>query len=199
VAAGIGLAVYLACALVASRDSVPQLEQDLFHLVNGLPDGLRAVAFPVQLLGVVVVPLLLVPVAAVGRRWRLALALALVPVLKYAVEYGLVKQTVDRARPYQSVCGEDPSCGVFRDVPLYGPSFVSGHATVAATIAVLLLPHLPRRWGAVVVLLAAGVAVSRVYLGAHNPLDVVGGAAVGVVLGSLLNLAFGVPRPSSAA
>jgi membrane-associated phospholipid phosphatase len=42
-------------------------------------------------------------------------------------------------------------------------------------------------------ILVAAVGLARIYLGAHNPLDVVGGAAVGLVLGGLLNLAFGVP------
>ena len=36
--------------------------------------------------------------------------------------------------------------------------------------------------------LAIGVAFSRIYLGAHNPLDVVAGAAGGLLIAAVLNL-----------
>lgn len=192
IAAAVGLGIYLLCAVVASS-GVPALERDLFHLLNGLPDWLRWIGYPVQLLGVLVAPFVFALVAVLLRRWRLAMALVLLPLLKYAVEFGVVKQTVERSRPFQSVCGEDPSCGNFRDVPLYGPAFVSGHAIIAGALAVIVMPYLARQWRLTVVLLALGVAIARVYLGAHNPLDVAGGLAVGVVIGSLLNLVVGVP------
>jgi membrane-associated phospholipid phosphatase len=49
---------------------------------------------------------------------------------------------------------------------------------------------------ALVVLL---VMFARVYVGAHNPLDVVCGVALGVVLGALINLVLGAPRRSRVA
>ena len=197
IAAAVGLGVYVLCALGASSGTVPPLERDLFHLVNELPDWVLVIAYPVQLLGVLLVPILPAIIAAVLRLWRLCLALASLPLLKYAVEYGVIKAAVNRDRPFQSLCREDPTCGHFRDVPLYGPSFVSGHAMIAGALAVLVLPYLSRRWGVVVLLLAAGVALARVYVGAHNPLDVVGGLAVGVLIGSLLNFALGVPADAA--
>ena len=53
---------------------------------------------------------------------------------------------------------------------------------------------LPRRWGLLAIVLAVGNAVARVYLGAHNPLDVVGGAAIGLAIAAVLDLILDVAR-----
>ena len=58
---------------------------------------------------------------------------------------------------------------------------------------------LPRRWGVLAIVLAVGNAVARVYLGAHNPLDVVGGAAIGLIIAAVLDLILDVARDRGAA
>jgi membrane-associated phospholipid phosphatase len=40
--------------------------------------------------------------------------------------------------------------------------------------------------------------LTRVYVGAHNPLDVICGAALGLAIGGCLNLVFGVPASQPA-
>nr|WP_243851375.1 phosphatase PAP2 family protein [Modestobacter marinus] len=112
---------------------------------------------------------------------------ALVP-LKLLVERDVLKELVARERPGATVPG-----AVLRDVPSAGLSFPSGHAVIAFGIVVLLAPHLRRRWVATALVLALLNSVSRVYLGAHAPLDVLGGAAAGIAVGSVLNLVVGVP------
>ncbi|WP_329049092.1 diacylglycerol kinase family protein [Streptomyces violaceus] len=58
-------------------------------------------------------------------------------------------------------------------------SFPSGHAASAAAFATGVALESPV-WGAVVAPVAASVALSRVYTGAHFPSDVLAGAALGV-------------------
>jgi undecaprenyl-diphosphatase len=83
---------------------------------------------------------------------------------------------------------------VLRGVHPAGLSFVSGHAIITFAIAGLLALVLPRRWAVVAFVLATLNAVARVYLGAHNPLDVIGGAAVGLAIAAMLDLVLDVAR-----
>jgi membrane-associated phospholipid phosphatase len=176
------------CALAAAPGVVGPAERAVFHAINGLPDALYWPFWVFQTLGTLGLPLVVAAVALLFRRWRLAAALVLLVPLKLLVEKGVLKALVHRERP-----GTTIPDAVLRDVPSAGGSFPSGHAIIAFGVAVLLLPYLRRRWQVLVLILAVLNSVARVYLGAHSPLDVLGGAAAGVTLAALLCLVVGVP------
>jgi membrane-associated phospholipid phosphatase len=182
------LAVFAGCALLVADGRVGPIERAAFHAVNGLPDWLYSPMLLFQYLGVLAMPLVVAVGALVVRRWRLAAALVLVVPLKLALERA-VKLLVQRERP-----GTTVPDAVLRGVHSAGLSFVSGHAIITFAIAGLLGLVLPRRWAVVAFVLATCNAVARVYLGAHNPLDVVGGAAVGLAIAAGLDLVFDVAR-----
>ncbi|RBY87730.1 phosphatase PAP2 family protein [Blastococcus sp. TF02A-30] len=183
------------CAWAVADGTVGDVERQVFRLVNERSDGWRGPLWVFQLLGVLGMPLLVAAGALLARRVRLAAALVLLVPIKLVVERAVLKELVHRERPGTTIAD-----AILRDVPSAGASFPSGHAVITAGIVVLLLPHLPRRWGVLVVALAVLNGVARVYLGAHAPLDVLGGAAAGAAVGAVLNLVVGVParRPGSA-
>jgi membrane-associated phospholipid phosphatase len=185
----LGLALVLPSAFIAASGDVPGWEQAVFRAINGLPEGMRPVFDSMQLLGVLGLPLIVALIALILRKWRLALALALLPPLKLLVERQVLKALVERGRP-----GQTEPVVVLRDVPEAGLSFPSGHTIIALGVATLLAPYLRRPWQIVVFAIAVLVCIARVYLGAHNPLDTIAGAGAGLFLGGLLTLIVGVRR-----
>jgi undecaprenyl-diphosphatase len=71
--------------------------------------------------------------------------------------------------------------------PLTSPSFPSSHATTMAALATLTIWRFRRqtRWAWLVLLLPLSVGYSRIYIGVHYPLDVLGGWALGFTVAAL--------------
>ena len=98
----------------------------------------------------------------------------------------VIKLAVDRPRPVDHPLVPEPTTH----------SFPSGHATTSFACAATLAPFVPRRSVPVLYVLAAAIAYSRVYVGVHYPLDVLGGAALGLLFATALRLLPAVLRRS---
>jgi len=130
--------------------------------------------------------------AVLLRRPQVFLLTLAAAVVADLVSRGL-KDAVDRERPHLPP-GEPHTL-----VPLpTDPSFPSTHAIVAFACAVSIALAVPRL-AVPVLVLAAAIAYSRVYLGVHYPLDVIAGAALGALIAIALRLlARGPRRPRQA-
>ena len=185
----------LLLATALAVDGVPGWDASLFRTVHDLPTGLEPVLWAPMQLGSALAPGVVAALTWVAwGRWRPSVG-AVVAGLGGWWAAQLVKEQVDRGRPFL-LLGDDVRVGA----PQAGLGYLSGHATVAFALAAVVSPYLTRPTRVLVYALAGVVAFARVHVGAHFPLDVVAGAALGYGVGWLWNVAVGVPvdAPSSA-
>jgi undecaprenyl-diphosphatase len=183
----IGCGTLLLAALPVDAGRVSDAEAAVFRVLNDTTVLPFVLVWPVMQLGnVLVVPASALAAAAV-RRWRLSVELLVAGAGTYLTAK-VVKGVWPRPRP-QRLLDEV----VIRGEEALGRGFVSGHAATLTALAVVAWPWLGRRARVAVLVLVAVVCLTRVYVGAHLPLDVVGGAGLGLALAGLVRLVLGRP------
>ena len=191
--------VLVVSAVLAATDRLLFGEAGVVEALNG---NLVLDTFPIEpfLISIMVLGTLLgVAGVAVGaavflRPWQAPVGIALAGLLAWAGAH-LGKSLVGRGRPLELL---DPRTLEIhgRYATLTGAGYPSGHTAVAFALATALAPWLAPRHRWVPWTVAALVGVARLYVAAHFPLDVIGGAALGVVAGGLALLAFPPPEPA---
>jgi undecaprenyl-diphosphatase len=130
--------------------------------------------------------------AAAWRTWGLVVLTAAAVALADLAAAAL-KGLIDVERPSTRFAAPKPLVPAPHD-----HSFPSGHAATsfaAATVLAAAAPRAAPAW----YLLAAAIAFSRVYVGVHYPLDILGGAVLGVGIAIALLRLSGARRQSRAA
>jgi len=179
---GVGTAAVLVTAVAARRNGVSPWEAKTFRAVNDLPDSIYRPTWVVMQLGT-----LGAAPAAAGAAWLagegdLAVRLLAGGTGTWALSK-LVKRVVRRPRPAVLLAGT--RC---RGRQAAGLGYLSGHAGVAVALGAAALPHLGPAGRALAVSAIPIVGLSRMYVGAHLPLDVAGGAALGLAADAALVL-----------
>lgn len=192
-------AVFVVTALLAARDRLLVGEAGLVQAING---NAVLAAFPVEpaLLAVMAGGTLLgiagvtIGAALLMKPWQAPVAVLAAGLLGWFTSR-LAKGAVGRGRPVEFLDARtlDISGGY---ASITGAGFPSSHATIAFAVATALVPWLPARYRWVAWTAASLVALARIYVAAHFPLDVIGGAALGMFVGGLVNLALRAPAAS---
>ena len=162
----------------------------MYHRVHALNDFFVALS---HLGSTGLIWLLIAALAALLWRRPFILAWVLTGDLIAALTSYWLREAIGRERPPLRFAEPRPLVHVPQ-----GPSFPSGHAATSFACAALLaslapLPKVP------LFALAALIAFSRVYVGVHYPLDVLGGAALGLAIATALRLLAGARRRSAPA
>ena len=92
----------------------------------------------------------------------------------------IIKPLAARPRPYAVLEAIVPLGHLSRDF-----SFPSGHSAASFACAWALFKSAPKKYGRAAVILAAMIALSRLYVGVHYPTDVLCGAVIGMAAGEL--------------
>lgn len=173
------MSTFLLGARQAATGRVSSLEERVFRAINQLPDGLYLPVWTLMQAGSLAAVGVAAGIAYRLGRPRQALALGMSGGAMWAACKAL-KPMVGRGRPEAHL----DSVAVRGPVQT-GLGYPSGHAAVAATVAVVGSSRTSPvvSFGAAAV--AAAVGFGRVYTGAHLPLDVVGGSGLGVAAGVL--------------
>lgn len=179
----IGVAGLILTGMTVHEADVGRREATTFRAVNGLPDWLFPLVWTVMQAGALGAAPVAAGAAAAAGRPLLARRLILGGTATWALSK-VVKRVIRRPRPALLLAGTRR-----RGRDATGLGYVSGHAGVAVAMTVAALPYLHGRARWATRLVAPVVGLARMYVGAHLPLDVLGGASLGLAVDGALGLA----------
>jgi membrane-associated phospholipid phosphatase len=171
------MALFVLAVLLAVNDTPSDVEVTVFRWFNRLPadwaGALQVISntasFPSALI-------LWAAIAYAIGRYQLLIQLIIASTSSWALA-AIFKQLIGRNRP-----GELLAHVQQHGHQLDSLGFPSGHAAIIAACVTVLILRTKSKYGPYLIGAALLVGVSRMYLGVHFPLDVVGGWALGTLV-----------------
>jgi glycosyltransferase 2 family protein len=182
-----GTAALLVTVMTVHRDRVGPREAATFCAVNGLPGWLYPPAWVVMQMGTLgAAPAAAGAATLAGDRelaGRLLAGRLLAGGTSAWALSKVVKRMVQRPRPAMLLPGTR-----LRGSQAAGLGYLSGHAGVAVALGAAAVPRLGPAGRALTLAAVPAVGLTRIYVGAHLPLDVAGGAALGFAIDAAIAL-----------
>ena len=171
-----GAALVGASLAAARRPEIAVREERIFRAANGAGDRIRTPVRALMQAGTFATVPAVAAVAWDAHRRPLARSLALGGTSAWLLAKAL-KPLGGRARP----------AGILVDVTLRehisgNLGWPSGHTAVATTLAAILASELPDTARPALIAVVGAVGFGRMYVGAHLPHDIVGGAGLGMMV-----------------
>lgn len=126
------------------------------------------------------------------KAWPWVLFVALTATITDQISSGILKDWINRPRPCNDVLLQPYVHLLLNRCPQSG-SFTSSHAANhfgSATFFYFTLKPYFKKWSYLFFLWAATISYGQVYVGVHYPLDIIGGAILGFIIGRITVLFF---------
>ena len=177
---GVGAALFFGSFVEAKGGRLPEYEERIFRDVNGASDRIRVPVRIIMQAGTFATVPAVAAVALLSGRRRMAASLLASGTVAW-LGAKAAKPLAGRARPEGVIENVRVREEITGDL-----GWVSGHMAVATTLAFVGADALPR-WARPVLLAVAAITGSgRMYVGAHLPHDVVGGAGLGMMISAFV-------------
>jgi glycosyltransferase 2 family protein len=169
----LAVALFWASVIMVRDGTMAGWEKWLFKAIYDLPEFFTPFFLAITQLGGIMMLFALSLLCLVIKHYSVVIRLLMSGLLAYLAA-GVAKDLYGRGRPHEFFTDL-----VYRDQLIRGPGFPSGHMAMATAIGLVFWHVLPKKHKWIGPAIIVGVGVSRVFLGVHAPIDILGGFALG--------------------
>lgn len=165
--------LFIICAAIVHNRDMSSLEISVFNGLYELPAPFTAFFSVITHFGNIYILLGLSLLLLAKSYYHMTVRLLFVCSIAYLFT-GVMKDLIGRGRPAEYITDL-----VYKDTAVRGSGFPSGHMALATALLLTVSLYLPAKYKWIAPVGIVLVGLSRIQLGVHGPMDVIGGFAIG--------------------